>query len=90
MLFNNFIALAFAAAPALALPSENLALAREVSAQALDITVKFHSTTVCDDSGGPDRDYVSGTCLPLPESSHGVRIISRREGCRRKLNYIAF
>ncbi|KAH9243849.1 hypothetical protein K456DRAFT_1756637 [Colletotrichum gloeosporioides 23] len=76
---NTLATCVFLALPAVGLPpqrQDDSLLAR----QPLDITVRFYKYTTCG-GGGPKRDYSSGQCLSLPESSHGVRIIDRRTGC---------
>jgi hypothetical protein len=83
MLFHNIAAstlatLALLFSPALSLPSQH---EDTLSAQALDLTVKYYGYNNCADGGGPNRDYSAGACLRLPESSHGVKITGRRQGC---------
>jgi hypothetical protein len=68
--------------PVLSLPSQH---EDTLESRALDLTVKYYGFNNCADGGGPARDYSAGTCLELPESSHGVKITSRRGGCYRKL-----
>jgi hypothetical protein len=53
-----------------------------------DFVVNFWAQGNCGGKAGPDRGYNSGTCLTLPESSHGVNIKSRRDNCSGTLNLI--
>lgn len=87
MLFNTIAAgtLVILSAPVLAYPSQ--IQGRDdgaIAMRSLDVTVRFFSKTTCSDSGGPKRDYSKGTCLPLSESSHGVKIVDHRSGCYGK------
>lgn len=88
MQLNTITIKALAACALLAAP----ALARAVpepefnpQSSALDLTVKFWDTTKCKTSG-PKRQYNSGTCLPLPESTHAVSIQDKRAGCYSELS----
>lgn len=88
MRFNTIAAgaLAVLSVPALASPFQVETRADDaISMWSLDVTVRFFSEATCKDSGGPKRDYVSGTCLPLSESSRGVKIVDHRPGCYGKI-----
>lgn len=54
------------------------------NAQPLDVTLKFYPSNTCAGSGGPERSYSNGACLPLNTDTRGVRILDRRASCHSK------
>ncbi|KAJ4301315.1 hypothetical protein N0V90_003406 [Kalmusia sp. IMI 367209] len=91
MLFTNTVtnllaACAILVPSAIAVPTafeEGLSQAEDapLEARALDMKVKWHSKTNCKDSGGPNRSYSRGVCMPLTQTDHGVKIVDRVGSC---------
>lgn len=92
MHFNTITIKALAACALLTSPVLGRAvpeLESNPQSSALDLTVKFWDTTTCKTSG-PKRQYNSGTCLPLPESTHAVSIQDKRAGCYSEIFPLKF
>ncbi|KAF3012835.1 hypothetical protein E8E14_009601 [Neopestalotiopsis sp. 37M] len=89
MLFSNIASTSLAAAvlllsPALGQEVISTSGDEDLSPRSLDVTVKWHSTNNCGDSGGPAREYSSGACIALSDSSRGVEIRDRHGSCHLK------
>ncbi|PKY00354.1 hypothetical protein P168DRAFT_322411 [Aspergillus campestris IBT 28561] len=57
------------------------AIAQPHEPRGLDVQLKWHEKTNCDDKGGPKRDYSDGACLDLAESTRGVEILDLSGSC---------
>ncbi|KAH7385509.1 hypothetical protein DE146DRAFT_209055 [Phaeosphaeria sp. MPI-PUGE-AT-0046c] len=80
MLFKPAIIAAFAAlACASPFPQDDEVPTLAVG---LEMTLKWFSHTTCSHSGGPDRGYSEGACLPLSDTDHGVKIRKKKGSCK--------
>ncbi|PLN82609.1 hypothetical protein BDW42DRAFT_192816 [Aspergillus taichungensis] len=57
------------------------AIAQPHEPRGLDVKLKWHERTSCDDKGGPEGDYSDGACLDLAESTRGVEILDLSGSC---------